>query len=134
MRHNTKRGAAQLLAGHSLDVAAVKTKLFAPGAEGPHQIATRIVEVITGCSGFVVTAHSVDGGPVDVLQGDEETVATFARCERESVRKLRCDQSAALIVEKDLACNSGDAGIDALGVWKEMAAGRGAAAAGGRPP
>jgi hypothetical protein len=44
----------------------------------------------------------VDGDTVYILQGDEETVATLARGERESVRQLRRNQSAALIVEKDL--------------------------------
>jgi hypothetical protein len=78
LRHDAKRGAAQLLAGHSLDVATVKTKLFAPGAKGPHQIAARIVEVITGRGGLVVASDTVDGDTVNILQGNEETVAALA--------------------------------------------------------
>ena len=73
--------------------------------------------MITGRSRLVVAVDTVERDTVKILQGDEETVATFSRCERESVRQFRRDQSATLIVEKDLAGNSDDAGINALGVW-----------------
>src|SRR5271165_215932 len=75
---------------------------FAFGAEGPHQVAARIVEMRAGMRELVVAAEAIDGDAIDVLQRDEQAMAVHARHQRQAVQELRSDASPRPLVEENL--------------------------------
>ncbi len=131
-RHRTGGGRCEGSTVEALGIVA-EAERPALAAQRPHQIAAGVVEEIAGIRGRSERPEAVDITTrigIELLHRREQPQSSPGGDEGQAVGEDRREPLATALIEKDLAGNADNAGIDALGMWKELAPHARAAAVG----